>query len=242
VDVTIFETAGEAGRALAHRVVHALQRDPALVLGLPAGRTPIDTYAELVRLHSAGQVSFSNATAFLLDEFVGLDASQPGSFRRFLTEHLLWGIDLNPERIHGLNGAAPDPESECERYEETIAASGGIGVMLLGIGANGHIGFNEPGESLRARTHRVHLLDSTRRDNAGLFGGDTARVPSQALSMGMGTILRAESIALMAVGEHKAQVIADMMRGTVTTQLPASFLQLHRHVEVYLDKAAASKL
>ena len=219
----------------------ALTGVPHLVLGLPAGRTPVETYTELCRLHTAEKVDFSQATVFLLDEFLGLHASHPGSFRRFVTEHLLSGINLNPERIHSLNGLALDPDAECERYEETIASAGGLGVLLLGIGVNGHIGFNEPAGSLTARTHRVTLLDSTRVENAGPFGSP-ARVPKEALSIGVGTILRAETIVMIATGERKATAVTGMLRGPVTTQLPASFLQLHRRVDVYLDRAAASAL
>ena len=242
MDVTIFESAAEASRAVARRVADVLRRVPDLVLGLPAGRTPVDAYTELCRLHSAGEADFSQTTAFLLDEFVGLDASQAGSFRRFLTEHLLSGINLDPGRTHSLNGIVADPDMECERYEETIAACGGLGLLLLGIGVNGHIGFNEPGDALKARTHRVTLLDSTRAENAGPFGGVVARVPREALSIGMATILRADTIMLIATGERKAKAVAAMSRGPLTTQLPASFLQVHRRVEVYLDRGAAEAL
>jgi glucosamine-6-phosphate deaminase len=242
LDVTIFETATEASRALARRVADTLRRTPDLVVGLPAGRTPVETYTELCRLHSQGEANFSQATAFLLDEFVGLDASHAGSFRRFLTEHLLSGINLDPNRTFSLNGTASDPDIECERYEETIAAAGGLDLLLLGLGVNGHIGFNEPGETLAARTHRVTLLDTTRAENAGPFGGVSSRVPKEALSIGMGTILRGEAIVLIATGERKASAVAAMLRGPLTTKLPASFLQLHRRVEVYLDRAASAAL
>jgi glucosamine-6-phosphate deaminase len=189
-----------------------------------------------------GEADFSRATAFLLDEFVGLDGSHAGSFRRFVTEHLLSAINLDPERTHSLNGVAADPDLECDRYEETIAAAGGLGLLMLGIGVNGHVGFNEPGEQLNARTHRVTLLESTRSENAVLFGGVPARVPREALSIGMATIIRADTVVLMAIGQRKSKVVAAMLRGPLTTQLPASFLQLHRHVEVYLDRAAAAAL
>jgi glucosamine-6-phosphate deaminase len=242
LDVTIFENAGEVGQALARRVADTLRRTPDLVLGLPAGRTPVEAYRELCRLYSEGEVDFSRATAFLLDEFVGLDGSHAGSFRRFITEHLLSGVNLDPQRTHSLNGVTSDPDVECERYEETIASCGGLGLLLLGIGINGHVGFNEPGTTLQARTHRVALQESTRTENAGPFGGTAARVPKEALSIGMGTILRAETIVLIATGERKAEAVREMLRGPLTTRLPASFLQLHRRVEVYLDRAAARAL
>jgi glucosamine-6-phosphate deaminase len=241
LDVTIFEDAETAGRALARRVADALRRSPDLVLGLPAGRTPVATYAELRRLHSAGKADFSRATAFLLDEFVGLPAAHAGSFRQFITRHLLSAVNLAPERTHSLDGLS-DPGAECERYERTIASSGGLDLVLLGIGVNGHIGFNEPGDALSARTHRVTLLEATRAENAGPFGGAAASVPHEALTIGMATILRAETIALIATGERKAKVVAAMLHGPLTTQVPASLLQLHRRVEVYLDRQAAAAL
>lgn len=242
MDAIILETATEVSRAVARRVADSLRHTSDLVLGLPAGRTPVETYSELRRFHGAGEADFAHATAFLLDEFVGLDASQAGSFRRFLAEHLLSGINLDPHRTHSLSGMASDVEVECERYEEAIAAAGGLDLLLLGIGVNGHVGFNEPGLTLAARTHRVTLLDATRAENAGPFGGVVSRVPREALSIGMGTILRADSIVMIATGERKASAVAGMLRGSVTTMLPASFLQLHRRVEVYLDRAAAAAL
>lgn len=226
---------------MARRVAEALRQTPDLVLGLPTGRTPLDVYAELRRLYAAGEADFSRATAFLIDEFVGLDGSDTGSFRRQLGEQLLSVVNFDQARVHALRGLADD-DAECRRYEDAIVAAGGLGLLLLGIGANGHIGFNEPGRTLVSRTHRVALLESTRRDNAKLFGGDLTRVPAEALSMGMATILRAEAILLIATGQHKAAVVERMIRGPLSTQLPASFLQLHRHVEVYLDQAAASAL
>jgi glucosamine-6-phosphate deaminase len=212
------------------------------VLGLPTGRTPLPTYAELRRLHVAGRADFSRATTFNLDEFAGVAAADPGSFRTFMDRHLFHAINLRPGRIRFLNGVAADLDAECDHYEAAIADAGGIDLQILGIGANGHIGFNEPGDELTARTHRVALAESTRRDNAGLFGGDPARVPREALSMGMGTILKAKTLILIATGARKAQCVERTVRGPVTTRLPASFLQLHRRAELYLDRDAASRL
>jgi glucosamine-6-phosphate deaminase len=242
VQTRIFETAHQAGLAVAHRMADAIGADPSLAIGLPAGQTPIEVYAELRRLCGRREVDFSRVSAWLIDEFVGVGAQHPGCFRRFVTEHLLAGINLDVSRADSLNGMASDLDAECRRYEDAIVAAGGLGLLLLGIGANGHVGFNEPGEALVARTHCVTLLESTRRDNAALFGGDVASVPLEALSMGIGTILRAGTIVLLATGERKAEAIAGMLRGSVTTQLPASFLQLHPRVDVYLDRAAASAL
>ncbi len=240
--IEVFDTPDDVARAVAGRVARDLAAQPSLVLGLPTGRTPIASYAELGRLHRSGAADFSCASTFNLDEFAGVAASHPGSFHAFMNRHLFGGVNLAPARIHFLNGAARDLDAECERYEAEIAAIGGIGLQLLGIGANGHIGFNEPGGELVARTHRVTLAESTRRDNAALFGGDPALVPREALSMGMGTILKAAEILLIATGERKATCIEQTVRGPVTTRLPASFLQLHPRVEFFLDRPAASNL
>jgi glucosamine-6-phosphate deaminase len=156
-----------------------------------------------------------------------------------MEEHLFARVNLNPERIHMPNGVAPDPEEECARYEQAIADAGGIELQLLGIGTNGHIGFNEPGRELAGRTHRVRLKASTRRSNATLFGGDVDKVPTEALSMGMGTILKARRIVLIATGKSKAKCVDRAVNGPISTRMPASFLQLHRDVELMLDEAAA---
>jgi glucosamine-6-phosphate deaminase len=242
VNIRIFDTPGQVAAALARRVADALTAKPDIVLGLPTGRTPIAMYAELRRLHAEGQADFSRAVTFNLDEFAGVEATHPGSFRQFMEQHLFGAVNLDPARIHFLDGAAPDLDAECSRYERQIATAGGIDLQILGIGANGHIGFNEPAAQLEARTHRVTLAEMTRRDNAALFAGDPARVPRQALSMGMGTILKAATLILVAMGERKARCIERTINGPVTTQLPASFLQLHRQAELYLDRDAARLL
>jgi glucosamine-6-phosphate deaminase len=242
VDIQIFDTPDVAAAAAAQRIAAALTQKPALVLGLPTGRSPIGTYAELRRLHAAGSVDFARAVTFNLDEFSGIPPSHPASFRAFMDRHLFAAVNLPPAQIHFLNGVADDADTECDRYEREIASAGGIDLQLLGIGRNGHIGFNEPADELSARTHRVRLADSTRRDNAALFGGDPAQVPAEALSMGIGTILKASALVLIATGERKADCIARAVRGPISTHLPASFLQLHRRVELYLDRAAAARL
>jgi glucosamine-6-phosphate deaminase len=240
--VGMFATPDETARALAARIAAAVRQRPDLALGLPTGKSPIATYAELTRMHRAGEVDFRRARTFNLDEFAGVSASHPGSFRRFMDEHLFAPVGLEPSQIHFLNGAADDLDAECARYEAEIDAAGGIDLQLLGIGGNGHIGFNEPGDELVARTHRVALHDMTRRDNAALFGGEAGLVPREALSMGMGTILKAAAIVLIATGDRKAACVQRMVLGPLTTRLPASFLQTHRRVELFLDRAAAARL
>lgn len=192
------------------------------------------------RLHAAGKMDWSRTSTFNLDEFAGIQNDHPGSFRTFMDDHLFRGVNLRAERIHFLDGAASDLDAECDRYEADIAAAGGIDLQILGIGSNGHIGFNEPGDDLPVRTHRVRLAESTRRDNAALFGNDVIRVPSEALSMGIGTILRSRCIVLVATGEKKADCIRQAVNGRISTRVPASMLQVHADVEVLLDSEAAS--
>ena len=242
MNIRIFDTPDDMARAVAERLADAIRITPNLVLGLATGRTPLGVYGELRRLYAAGRVDFGHVTTFNLDEFAGLPPAHPSSFRHYMDLKLFDSVNIDPSRIHFLNGVASDLDAECTRYEETIARNGGIDVQLLGIGANGHIGFNEPGDELVARTHRVALHETTRRDNAAPFGGDLSKVPREALSMGMGTILKAASIVLMASGERKARCIERAVHGPLTTRLPASFLQTHRDVELYLDRAAASLL
>ena len=240
--VTVFPNDRAAARTLAKRLADAIATKPDLVLGLATGRTPIRLYHELSHLVSRGQADLSQVRTFNLDEFVGLDASHSGSYRQFMQTHLFGPTAIPAEHIHFLNGAASNLEEECERYEALMAAAGGIDIQILGIGTNGHIGFNEPARQLSARTHRVALKASTRHSNAGLFGGDESAVPKEALSMGMGTILRAKSIVLLATGKSKASCVAKAVQGPITTRMPASFLQLHRDVELVLDEGAAERL
>jgi glucosamine-6-phosphate deaminase len=239
--VTVFEDADGVARALARRVVEAVAANARLVLGLPTGRTPLAFYRELIAEHERG-ADFSSLTTFNLDEFLGIPASHPGSYRSFMEEHLFRHVNVKPERRHFLNGTAPDPDDECRRYEQEIADAGGIDLQILGIGTNGHIGFNEPAPTLVARAHRVMLKPETRRSNAALFGGDPANVPPEALSMGMATILHSREVVLLATGPLKASCVERVVNGPLTPELPASFLQLHDDVDIMLDVPAAAKL
>jgi glucosamine-6-phosphate deaminase len=243
--VRIFDTPAALARALAGHIARTLVAQPALVLGLATGRTPIPLYRELVRRHAAGRADFSRATTFNLDEFLGVSAHDPRSYRAFMEKHLFDHVNLAPRRIHFLNGAVRagrDVQRECDRYERAIERAGGIDVQILGLGMNGHIGFNEPARALVARTHSTRLKPATRRANAPLFGNRVGAVPREALSMGMATILHAKRIVLLATGSTKARCVERMIAGPVTPRLPASFLQLHRHVEIWLDRAAAARL
>jgi glucosamine-6-phosphate deaminase len=237
--IRIFQSAQAAAHALAKEIARALAKDPTLVLGLPTGRTPVPLYRELTRLGEGGAIDFSRATTFNLDEFLGLSGADPRSYRGFMQQHLFAHVNLRPSRIHFLDGMSSDVERECDRYEQAIRRAGGIDLQILGLGQNGHIGFNEPGRALIARTHRVRLTRSTRAANAALFNGRVASVPREALSMGMATILHTARIVMLATGASKARCVQRMIEGPLTTALPASFLQVHRRVEVWLDRAAA---
>lgn len=227
--------------ALATRVLDAIDRRPALVLGLPTGRTPLLFYAALREQTRERGTDWSAVRTFNLDEFVGVVPGEPGSYRAYMQRELFDAVPVAPTAVGSLDGSATDLEAECTRYEEAIAAAGGIDLMILGIGTNGHIGFNEPGPALQSRTHRVRLLPATRASNQAWFGGDPSRVPTEALSMGMATIFQARTVVLIATGVGKAAVVERMLRGPITTQLPASFLQLHPAVTVMLDRAASPR-
>jgi len=219
-----------------------VRAQPALVLALPTGRTPIPFYRYLAAIHRKKRVDFSRVTTFNLDEFVGLAPSDPRSYRAYMQRHLFDHVNLSPRRIHFLNGIASDVEAECRRYERAIARAGGVDLMILGLGRNGHVGFNEPARFLMARTHLTRLAAATRQANRALFGSRVADVPRSALSIGIGTILGARRIVLMATGAGKSRCVERMVNGPVTPELPASFLQLHAAVDLWLDGAAARLL
>jgi glucosamine-6-phosphate deaminase len=240
--VRVFSSPRRAARSLAAEIRDAVRRTPALVLGLPTGRTPVHLYDALAAMYARGEVDFSRARTFNLDEFVGLESGHPGSFRAFLRRHLFARVNIPAHQAYFLNGAARDLERECARFERAIHRAGGIDLLVLGLGRNGHVGFNEPGPALVARTHRTRLLADTRQANAALFGGRARQVPREAVTIGIGTILDARRIVVMATGRSKAGVVRRLLRSPVTPRLPASFLHLHRNVDVVLDREAAGEL
>lgn len=217
-------------------VAAALRARPSLVLGLPTGRTPVGVYAALV----AAGLDWSAARTFNLDEFAGLAPGAPGSFRAFMDEHLFTRVNLPAAHIGFLRGDTGDDAEECARYERAIGEAGGIDLLVLGLGLNGHVGFNEPGPVLRAGTHAVTLHPSTRAASADLFAGDATRVPARALTIGMKQILCAGRVLMIATGASKVDVLAAMVRGPLTTACPASWLQAHRDVTLVVDRAAAA--
>ncbi|HKV98441.1 MAG TPA: glucosamine-6-phosphate deaminase [Vicinamibacterales bacterium] len=240
--VVIHPSAEAASLGLADFLVRTLRAWPEIVLGLPTGRTPIPLYRELVRLHRQGRADFSRATTFNLDEFAGLGPRDPRSYHAFMRRHLFDEVNIAPERIEFLNGGARDLGREARRYERRLSAVGGLDLVLLGIGGNGHLGFNEPAAALAPRTHLATLRPATRRANAWIFDGNVRRVPRRALSMGIGTILSARGVVLLATGRAKAAIVRRALTGPVTTRVPASLLQLHPNVVVVLDRDAGREL
>jgi glucosamine-6-phosphate deaminase len=211
------------------------------VLGLAAGVTPIAVYRVLIDLYRHG-LSFANVATFNLDEYYPISPSSPRSCCRFIRENFLDHVDLDPANVHELDGSIPVQHvaEHCARYEQAIVAAGGIDLQLLGIGRNGHIGFNEPGSPRSSRTRLVTLDAVTRRDAQGSFGQD--EVPQHAITMGIDSILSARQILLLAAGRHKAAIVGRAVEAAVTGEVPASFLQEHANASVYLDPAAAERL
>ncbi len=241
MNVRIYHTAGEIGKAAATVVSSQIIVNPRSVLGLATGASPIPTYRELIRLYRAGLVDFSMATSFNLDEYIGLTREHPESYYYFMQKNLFESINLPQTAIHVPCGTAANTEEECRHYDEMITEAGGIDLQILGIGNNGHIAFNEPCDSFPVGTHKVALTQSTIDANTRFFD-NSEEVPRFAISMGIGSIIRARQIVLIAIGKTKAQAVHDMIQGPVPPRCPASILQLHPNVTVFADDAAASLL
>lgn len=228
--------------ALAADAVEALvRRRPDAVLGFATGSSPLAVYDELAGRHASG-LSFARARGFLLDEYVGLPAGHPEGYRAVIEREVVARLDLPTDAVLGPDGGAPDLPGACAAYESAIAAAGGVDLQLLGIGTDGHVAFNEPGSSLASRTRVKTLTEQTRRDNARFFGGDVDAVPRHVLTQGLGTILEARHLVLLASGRAKAEAVHQMVEGPVSAMWPGSVLQLHPHVTVLVDEAAASRL
>ena len=210
-------------------------------LGLATGSTPLHTYQELIRRHREEGLSFADSHTFLLDEYVGLSGQHEQSYRETISREFTRHIDIPDAKVHGPDGSAEDLQAAAARYEQQMAAAGGVDIQTLGVGRNGHIGFNEPGSSLVSRTRVKTLHPQTVQDNARFFGSPED-VPIHALTQGLGTITDAGHLMLLATGEAKADAVAALAEGPLTAACPASVLQCHRHATVICDKAAAAKL
>lgn len=241
MEVIIRQDAEAAARLVARIVEKDLRAKPGLVLGLATGRTMERVYRILVGRHRGEGLDFSQCTTFNLDEYAGLSPDHPGSYRHYMNEHLFRHVNVTLERTHLPNGVAEDLDAESEDYERRIESCGGIDLQLLGIGHDGHIGFNEPLSALQSRTRVKALTPMTVEQNAFAFGGPE-KMPRRAITMGVGTILRARRCVLLATGESKAEIIARAVEGPITSMISASALQLHTRCTVVVDEAASVRL
>ena len=239
MNVLIYDTEEQIGIAAGNYMCGQVLAKPNSVLGLATGSTPLKPYNHMIRLYEQGAVDFSKVTTFNLDEYCKLDVEDKNSYHSFMHENLFDHINIPKERIHFLDGNAADLDAECKQYEESIRAAGGIDIQLLGIGHDGHIGFNEPGAAFEKETHCVDLTESTIEANKRFFASEDD-VPKQAYTMGIKNIMQAKKILLIAGGEEKAEALKNSLYGPITPSVPASILQLHNDVTVIADEAALS--
>ncbi|HTP79401.1 MAG TPA: glucosamine-6-phosphate deaminase [Bacteroidota bacterium] len=239
--LTITDSYESMSKEGARLVADRIRRKPDLVLGLATGSTPLGLYTELIRMHKNEGLSFAKVTTFNLDEYIGLPRTHSQSYFYFMWENLFKHVDIDRRFIHVPDGMANDVEAHCEWYEQEIRRFGGIDIQILGIGGNGHIAFNEPGSSLGSRTRIKTLTEQTVKDNARFFK-TMEEVPKLAITMGIGTIMEAREVVLLANKASKADAIKAAVEGPITGMVPASIIQMHRKAFVIVDKDASSKL
>lgn len=242
MEVIIQPNADAAANLVARLIAHELRANPHIVLGLATGATMESVYRILVKMHQENHLDFSLCRTFNLDEYVGLPAEDPHSYRYYMNERFFKQVNVDLRNTHLPKGMAHDLSVECARYENAIKHFGGIGLQLLGVGSDGHIGFNEPLSALRSHTRVKALAPATLEQNAPFFGGDKANVPRRAITMGVGTILSSHRSLVLVTGAHKAEIIAKTVEGPITSMITATALQLHPHCTVVVDEAAAAKL
>jgi glucosamine-6-phosphate deaminase len=242
MEVVILEDAAQIGTIAADAVESLLARKAAAVLGLATGSSPLAIYDELAARYDEGRISFRHARGFTLDEYVGLAANHPERYRTVIDTVFVSRVDFAPDAVAGPDGLAEDIPAACATYEAAIDAAGGIDLQILGIGTDGHIGFNEPGSSLASRTRIKTLTHRTRIDNARFFGDDVDSVPTHCLTQGLGTIMAARHVILAAIGRTKAEAVHQLVEGPVSAMWPATILQHHPHATVLLDGGAAQRL
>lgn len=238
--VITMDSAAGIGRAAGEAFVQTVVQKPNAVLGLATGATPLPTYAYMAEACKAGKVSFKDVTTFNLDEYCDLPKSHKNSYYSFMFENLFSQIDVDPANVHFLDGNSPDAEAESVRYAAEIEAAGGVDIQFLGIGRNGHIAFNEPSDRFTNNAYKVKLTESTIEANSIYF--DDVSMPHYAMTMGIGSVMRARKIILVATGKAKAEAVRAMIRGDIDPHCPASILQAHPDCTVYLDADAASLL
>lgn len=232
----------ELTRLAADAIERLLRARPDAVLGLATGSSPLAVYDELVRRHTEDGLSFARARAFMLDEYVGLPSEHPERYRNVIETEIAGRVDFAPGAVQGPDGLADDLAGACAAYEQAITDAGGVDLQLLGIGTDGHVAFNEPGSSFASRTRIKTLTRQTRVDNARFFDGDVDAVPQHCLTQGLGTIMAARHLVLLASGRGKAEAVHQLVEGPVSALWPATILQHHPHVTVLVDEAAASRL
>jgi glucosamine-6-phosphate deaminase len=242
MEVVILRDAKEIGGVAADAIGALLGRKPDAVLGLATGSSPLAIYDELAARCDAGLISFRQARAFTLDEYVGLPADHPERYRNVIDSVFVSRVDVAPDAVQSPDGLAADIPAACAGYENAIRAAGGIDLQILGIGTDGHIAFNEPGSSLASRTRIKTLTRQTRIDNARFFNDDVDAVPTHCLTQGLATIMEARHVILVATGSRKAEAVHHLVEGPVSAMWPASVLQHHPHVTALLDDAAAHRL
>ena len=242
MEVIIGEDAKDIGVVAADAITALVDRKPAAVLGLATGSSPLPIYDELAARCDAGLLSFRQSRGFTLDEYVGLPFDHPQRYRNVIDTAFVDRVDFAPDAVAGPDGQAADIPAACAAYEDAIRAAGGVDLQILGIGTDGHIGFNEPGSSLASRTRIKTLTRQTRVDNARFFGDDVESVPTHCLTQGLATIMEARHVILVATGRGKAEAVHHLVEGPVSAMWPASILQHHPHVTVLLDGAASRRL
>jgi glucosamine-6-phosphate deaminase len=241
MEIVILPTPAEVGRLAARKIAQVISRRPTAVIGLATGSSPLAIYAELAAQVEAGTLDARQVRGIALDEYVGIPADHPESYLSVLTRQVTRPLGLDPANVFVPDGRADDIPAACAAYEATIRDLGGVDLQILGIGANGHIGFNEPTSSFASRTRIKTLAPQTREDNARFFDSPDD-VPTHCLTQGLGTIMDARELVLVAQGEAKAEAIAGMVEGPVSSMCPGSILQFHEHAYVVIDEAAASRL
>lgn len=242
MEIIVVDHYQELSQVSSQIIKELIQNKPRVVLGLATGSTPAGMYQELIHYHQKEGLDFSNVVTFNLDEYVAISPKHPQSYHKFMYDNLFDHVNIHPKNIHISQGDQADLEDECKIYEQKIRQAGGIDIQVLGIGSNGHIGFNEPGSNPEDRTRVVKLAESTIQSNARFFGSEEL-VPRLAISMGIKTILEfSKHIILLASGKEKAEAVYRMIQGKITSQLPASLLQSHQNVTVIADNKAAEKI
>ncbi len=241
MEVVILPGSKQIGKLAADAVEALLRRKPDAVLGLATGSSPLPLYDELAARHDHDGLDFSAAHAFALDEYVGLAPGHRESYREVVMREFTSRVNILPENVHTPDGSAADIPAECQAYEDRMKAAGGVDLQILGVGTDGHIGFNEPGSSLSSRTRIKTLIEQTRRDNARFFAS-LADVPHHVVTQGLGTILESRHVVLVATGAQKSRAVRDFVEGPVSAICPASVLQFHPHATIFVDEAAASSL